>query len=484
MLQPLLLNVIGIPAAMYIVRSLGPTAYGQWAVAGSLVATTTFLTNLGLRMWFVRHIAQDPDRASSALAELLGLRLLLALIAAAVSLAACHALGYPLVVLQCTAVSSFGLVFMVFGSAIADVLQSLQRLPALAAVNMVSGLVLTATSVLVVWLKWGPAALAGAYALGPLTAAVLFTVLARRLGIPLRIRVDLRRFAELLMQVRSMGAQLLVENLALRAEALLVPKLVGVTQYGLFSAATMLGARLVVIPDGLSTAYYPIIASSYRADPREASREVAHYLLFTLLLSVPFVVLITFLAGPISAVLFADHARPCAELMRITIWSLPFLGASHVMGYSLNAAGKETIETRCTIAASIVSLALSVALIRHMGLIGAAWSWVAREAICVLFRGPWFIRTFATGKFHVPIGRLIIAGASMAALLEVLDLAQPIGSARHSGHLPSILNLLLIIGVKVSVGIVVYAAAVVILRVLGRSDLQRLLKRPSVASPE
>ena len=39
MLQPLLLNVIGIPAAIYIVRSLGPTSYGQWAAAGSLVAT-------------------------------------------------------------------------------------------------------------------------------------------------------------------------------------------------------------------------------------------------------------------------------------------------------------------------------------------------------------------------------------------------------------------------------------------------------------
>jgi O-antigen/teichoic acid export membrane protein len=484
MLQPLLLNVIGLPAAMYIIRNLGPTAYGQWAVAGSLVATFGFLANMGLRMWFVREVSQYPDRLPAALAEVLGLRLLLALLAAGVSLTVCYALGYPAVVLQCTALSCVAMLLVVFGSAIADVLQSLQRLPAMSAVNLASGLILTVASVAAVWLGWGPVGVAGAYALGPLTAAILFTFMVYRLGLSLRMDLNVARFAELLIQVRSMGAQVLALNLATRAEALLVPKLVGVTQYGLFSAATMLGVRLEVIPDGLSAAYYPVIAALYRADPKAASREVAQYLLFTLLLSVPCVVIVSFLAAPISAVLFSDPVGACADVMRISIWSLPLLGAAYVMGYSLNAAGKETIAARCAISANVCSAALSVVLIWRFGLAGAAWSCVARDGIGVLFRCPWFIQTFVTTRFRLPIVRIVIAGALMAALLWMLERTESMASLARVHSLPSILHLLMTMGIKVGVAVLVYAAAVIILRVLRRSDLQSILNRRPLASSE
>ena len=41
----------------FIIRQLGPTGYGQWAVATSLLAVSTVLTNLGLRGAFVRAVA-------------------------------------------------------------------------------------------------------------------------------------------------------------------------------------------------------------------------------------------------------------------------------------------------------------------------------------------------------------------------------------------------------------------------------------------
>src|SRR4051812_16515286 len=121
--QPLLLNALAVPATALIIRSLGPTEYGQWAVSTSLIAVAIVLTNLGLRTLFVRAVAQDPSSAAAAFAEQLPLRILLALLAGAVSLGTCAALRYPMVVVECTAVAVAGMALTVILSAAADVLQ-------------------------------------------------------------------------------------------------------------------------------------------------------------------------------------------------------------------------------------------------------------------------------------------------------------------------------------------------------------------------
>ncbi len=104
-LQPLLLSAIALPATAYVIRTLGPTQYGQWVMALTLVMLTMLLCNLGLRGTFVRAVVRQPEAAARLLAEQLGLRLALCVPAGLIALAACVALGYSRIVLLCTAVT-------------------------------------------------------------------------------------------------------------------------------------------------------------------------------------------------------------------------------------------------------------------------------------------------------------------------------------------------------------------------------------------
>src|SRR5918993_4486065 len=52
--QPVFLSALMLPVTAYVIRSLGPTQYGQWATATTLAAAVAFLTNPGLRGTFVR----------------------------------------------------------------------------------------------------------------------------------------------------------------------------------------------------------------------------------------------------------------------------------------------------------------------------------------------------------------------------------------------------------------------------------------------
>jgi O-antigen/teichoic acid export membrane protein len=91
--QPILLSVIALPATVYVIRSLGPTGYGQWSIATSLIGAVTALSTLGLRPILARKAAQDPTLADEEAAYQFGLRGVLALGAGAIAIAACILLG-------------------------------------------------------------------------------------------------------------------------------------------------------------------------------------------------------------------------------------------------------------------------------------------------------------------------------------------------------------------------------------------------------
>lgn len=392
--QPLALNVIGLFSTVYIIKSLGATGYGQWGTSVSLATTAAFLINLGLRMLFVRAVAQEPETAPQALAEQLGLRILLAIGAGGLAILASVLLGYPPVIVQCTAVAALGLICTAVGCVVADLLQGLERLPLVAAVNMTSGLVLTALSVVAMWRGGGPVALSLAYLSGPAMTALISLWLVQRKLFPVRVHFNFRRFGTILHESRLLAAQLGFVTICGNIESLVLPKLAGVTQFGFFNAGIIPASRLNIVPDGLATAFFPAMARTYREAPRMGVRLTFRYLALSQLLTLPIALMVTLLAGPMSAVLFRENPEICRMVMTITIWGLPLTGLNMIMGASLNAAGREAIEARLSIVATGVSLALSAFLVARWGLPGACISWVARSAVFVLFRLRYFIDAF------------------------------------------------------------------------------------------
>jgi O-antigen/teichoic acid export membrane protein len=395
MVQPLLLNLMSLPVTAYIIAILGPEDYGHWAVALTLLTTVTILTNIGLRSFFVRAIAQEPESAPQALAEQLGLRALLAIGAGTLAVTASYLLDYPRLVVECTAILSLGLMFTTAGAAVSDLLQAREQLPALASINLVSGLLLNIGSLAAMWLNVGPLGLACAYVVGPITTAFLSLVLVERRMFPVRVHWGLRAHWALLKQSKNLGLQQLIWAIGSQIENLLVPKLVGLTTYGYFAAGTLLPRRMDVVSDALSTAFYPAIAKAHRRSVEEGHIVVKRFVLLVLGLTVPAALMLFLIADPLARILFPKNPDICREVLQITVWWVPLLGLANGMGYALNATGQEMTEVRLSIISTVTSLLLSVVLIVTWGLVGACIALVARGAIGVLMRLPYFVRSLA-----------------------------------------------------------------------------------------
>jgi O-antigen/teichoic acid export membrane protein len=396
-LQPLALNALSVPVMAYLIHRMGAAGYGQWMVATSLLSVCAILTNLGLRGTFVREVAADPTSIATQLAEQLGLRFLLTVLAAIVALGMCHLLGYSTTVLRCTAIGGFGLILTTFSATLADLLQATHRTKTVAFVNLVAGLALTIASLAIAFINASPTVIAAAYLTGPILSAGLLINIVRRDVCAVTLRWDPRRFACLLVRSRFFAAQQFLAIGSAQAEALILPQLVGMSQFGFFTAGALLANRLTAIPDGLCTAAYPAMSRAYASDERGRGTSVTFNYVAIAAAGGAVLALAGILgAGPISRILFPRQPELVATVIRITIWSLPLMGMESVMGYALNAAGKDAAQSRVSVPASVISLSVSIALVTNFGVIGACFSMLLRPLVRGAFLTPLFVRTFRT----------------------------------------------------------------------------------------
>lgn len=393
-LQPLILNAISVPVTAYIIHRLGPDGYGQWMVAAALLVFCGILTNLGLRGAFIRHVAQRPGDAASALAEQLGLRLALSALAGILAIATCVALGYPSAVAWCAIVGAIGLMLTTVATTLSDLLQALQRMRTIAAVNLAAGLALTAVALGTARIGASPVAMAIAYLTGPLLAAAALIAIVRRGGVRVGLHLNLHSSRRLLGRCRFFAAQQLLAAGGTHAESLILPRLVGITQFGFFTAGTILATRLAAFPDGLSTAAYPAMASRCAGGARDAAGIVLRYLLVAALGGAIVAGVGMLVADPIGRILFPDEPTLFAHVVRVTIWSIPLVGVELIVGCALNAAGEDAAQARASVPGAVASLAASVGLVVTFGVAGACWAMLLRPLIRVSVLIPLVARTF------------------------------------------------------------------------------------------
>jgi O-antigen/teichoic acid export membrane protein len=462
--QPLLLNALSIPATAYIIHELGEFRFGEWSTAAALVAVMGCIASFGVRSLFVRSIAQNPDHAETALGEQLGLRGVLSLLAGGVALLVAMLLGYDGVILGCVAIAAFSLIVSTLASALGDVLQGFQRFKAFASVNLASGLLLTAGSVLAVVLGYGPLGLMAAYALGPLSSLGLFYLLLRRDSCRPKFLWDFPKYKALLWEARMVGAQGVIGSIQAKIESLVVPKLVGIAEMGYFSAGLMIASRLEMVPDGIATAFFPMVSKDAAKGRDSASRNVLHLLVVSLAACLALVLLGMFIARPL-ADYFIKEGDPgiCTLVMWITVWSLPLNALYYPMYTSLTACGRHTEASRRVIHSMFASTVVSLVMIYFFGLVGASWSWVIRQGIHVGFLAPGFLRAFPAVAPQVPLSRLLASGAGMAGVLWFFDTLS----------MPVLLRLVLGGGL----GLAVYVGMLALLKVIDLPELSALLRR-------
>lgn len=416
----LLLNVV---SSLAIVRALAPGAYGHYVLIVTAVTLAGLVPDFGLGKAAVREMAVRPRDEPEVLGTVLGIRLGLSVLGAAIVQAILVVVDAPSEVHVAGAVMS--LLFLaeaVVGVAIVCHARTEQQYEAgilVAAETVETGLVLAmvASGASLVWLVTAPV-------IGLGVGALLAVVLVRR-HYRLRMRWSPGRVRPLLREAAPVGLAGVIGVIVFRLDSVMLAGLADPEQVGLYGAAfqPMEYALLGVIV--LSSVLLPHLSRAFVDDPgrfRELHRLGLRGVVVAVL---PVVVVLSPFADRLVGTVFGPAYLGAAAPLRLLAIALVCMAVSAWQAYALLAAGEQRLTLLTNLGALVVAASANLALIPSHGALGAAIATVITAAVTAVTASVLAARHGGAPLPDGGIGRAIIAAVVSTPVGFVLADALP-----------------------------------------------------------
>jgi O-antigen/teichoic acid export membrane protein len=258
--------LVGLTATPLVTRHLGPTDWGHFITVTSVIFIAVALTEGGVGNLGVREFSNSGDRDRRAfMSNLLGLRIVLSLTAAAGAVAFAFIAGYPRVLVEGTAVACFGLVVEAQRATLAIALTVRLRLGWLAVTDFAGQFV---TSLLMIALVVGGASLLPFYFVASAAGLVtlILTAALVRGEVSLRPTFNAGQWRSLLSGSLVYAAATTLGVVYFRIVVVAMSLLSGKAQSGYFSLSFRVIDLINGIPWLLVASAFPILARAAHDD--------------------------------------------------------------------------------------------------------------------------------------------------------------------------------------------------------------------------
>jgi len=445
-------RVVGFGATVYIARALGAEAYGVLELAAAIVLYFTRIADAGFDLGLgVREMAAAPGEADELAASALTARTLVSLLCVAIL----GAVGlWILPAPEGPVLAAYGLTLLAVGvgSRWIHVGRERTRLVAVARTLGEVSMVL-----LVLALVRAPEHLIRvpfAKLAGDLLAAAILLWSLGRAGLPLRPRLDLERLRPLVRRALPLVLSAFFGLMIYNADLIFIRLFGARADVGHYAAAYTLISFLSNVGIAYALSLLPTL-TRLETEPEEqrALYHAAHA--HVVAVGLPVAVGGAMLAGPIIAVVFGGEYAAAGPALAVLMWSVPLALLRDLPVMALMSRGRERRILALTGQAAAVNLALNLALVPTLGIVGAAVATVVTEAIRMglavaaarplAFRGPAasrYVRPLLAsgvmaaalallGPRHAPVSVAVGALAYLAALWAV-------GGIRLEGRVPTL----------------------------------------------
>lgn len=383
----LVARAVGFVVTLYLARTLGVSGFGRIEVALAVFSYLQLLVDGGLDTIAVRTVARDPSARARFAANLLGIRLGIALLLlAGVTVLTVSTWGTSSV---SALLARYALAVLPLAASFNWAFQADQHMRAVAARTILSQV---AYAGLVLTLVRGP----GDVAVVPLTfvagtalgIALLAGWYARRFGRP-RIALERRFLAEVLPQAWPVAISGAFRTLSYNFDLLIIGFLFPSLGAGLYAAAY----RLLTLPllgyATLGTALLPMLA---RLSGRARQRTAAAHALLVTASGVTIAALAHRFAEPLIVFTAGPAFGGAAPVLALLAWSIPLTALSGVFRLLLLATHRQRQDLAVVTTAGLLNAALNLLLIPRLGLAGAAVATIAGEAAVLLLASAFVLK--------------------------------------------------------------------------------------------
>ena len=380
LLDRLVRAVVGLLVGAWVARYLGPREFGSLAYALAFVAMFQALATAGIESVVVRDLARDPRAAARILGAAFLLRCTAGVLCWLAAVATAAALGGGSGRVLLVAVVAGSLLFQA-----ADVLdlwfQSRSQSKRTVLAKLTAHMLANGIKVALIVHGAGVAAFAAVVALEAAANAAALTLAFRRHGEGGPWSFDRTEAARLLAQSWPLMLSGLAVMVYMRIDQLMVSELVGERELGLYAAVLPISQVWQALPMAVAVSLAPLLARQRQADAELYRRSIVWTFRGFFYAGVASAIVTALVAGPIVGLLFGEAYERAVPVLAVHAISnvFCFLGLAHSLW--LTNEGNFSVRLVGTLLASAVTIGLNLMLLPSLGLIGAAWSAVAAQAI-------------------------------------------------------------------------------------------------------
>ncbi len=415
----LCLSLGRLGAALLIVHLLGTDRFGAYALVLNFIALFEWLVDFGQNDIAVRDICQSPAREGRILAALSWLKAIQGGVLCLALPGLLALMRYPPDIVRAGLAGGISVLcyagVMVFRTRFK--LRMCMELDVLAELGGLA--VMLPLTYLACRQGASAPVLVGCYSLARLVFLLLLMLFARRIAAPVRCRARLDDLRDLAWQSAPLGFTGLMVSIYDTLATVVLSKLTDIHAVAQYAAATRFVFPVIILVQGLASAFYPPLAASWRAAPARFADLLQNALQIALLVAGGLACgvfggagFLMGLMGPAIA-----QATPVLQLMTVVVLAR---AVTTVMSPVLIVAGWQRMAVWQTLALVLLQTVAQLLLVPRYGIIGAVGGFLAVELL--LGAVPVSLFAQAVGGFRLAWGvpLLLVGCAGGAAWLASL----------------------------------------------------------------
>ncbi|MBI4426077.1 MAG: flippase [Candidatus Kerfeldbacteria bacterium] len=448
---------IGLALVVFLLvaRHLGVEGYGYYTTITAFLQLFGLVVDLGLYIYLAKTLGEPGVDQSRIVSNVFTLRLVSAVLILGLAPLLVLLFPYPPLVKIGVAAMSLSSLFVTLTQVLAGIFQKHLQAERFIIGEVIGRVLLLAATVLAI--RSGVGVLGIVWTV-VLSSAVIFVVTAwwaRRL-VSFGLRFDAPLWWQILRSTWPIALSIAFNVVYFKADTIILSLYYPAYDVGIYGAPYRVFEALISIPALFAGLLTPLLTTAYLSDRPRFARMLQRSFEALVLVAAPLVIGTQFVAQPVMQLVAPEFAAS-APILRILIVGTAAIFVGYLFSNTVVVVNRQRAMVWIYAVVAISSIGLYLATIPRFSYFGAATVTVLVESV-VAVAGAWMVLRTAQVRFGLgPTARILAAGGLMAAAMW------------FSRGLPWIVNGLL--------GVVIYAAAVVALRVVDRATIRAIVMR-------
>ena len=450
MVSQVLTSIFAFVWTILTARYLGPSDYGVFGTAVSFSNIFGVFATFGIFTYLVRAISTDFENEDKYLNNTLSLKIFLAIFYFIIVFLAAFFLGWSRYVIGFCLLFAFEYIIKSFHDVFFSSFQAHEKIKYQAITNIIINSLTLIFIVLVVVTDYGLLGITFAYIFANFIALLYAIYAIRKHIIKPKLTFDFDFYKVLIKAGIPFALTGLFYTIYYSIDIVMITQFASTYDTGLYNSAYKLISVLALFYSIYSAVIFPVMSKLFTGEKDLLNLSFVKSIKYLSLVTIPIAVFTSFYGYQIIAI-YGSEFSGAGGVLQILIWTVCFLFVNGACSLVLNASHQEYSVTKIYSIAAVFNVVLNLILIPKYSVYGASVATVLSE-ILILILELYMIRKIG----QLPDRHLVYDILKICAACLVL------------GIVLYVLNLN--IWVAMAVSIVVYFAAIILLRTFDQDD--------------